>query len=80
MDQHGSRFIQQKLVTCSDEEKASVLGEVVPNAFKLMTDVFGNYVIQKVAPKNLIIFSQFFLFKLTIIHIFHEFLFMLSIW
>ncbi|KAL8509694.1 hypothetical protein ACS0TY_016781 [Phlomoides rotata] len=46
-DQHGSRFIQQKLVTCSVEEKASVFGEVVPNAFKLMTDVFGNYVIQK---------------------------------
>ncbi|XP_013684950.2 pumilio homolog 5-like isoform X3 [Brassica napus] len=47
VDQHGSRFIQQKLDHCSDEEKASVFIEVLPQASKLMTDVFGNYVIQK---------------------------------
>ena len=47
-DQHGSRFIQQKLETVSMEEKASVFGEVLPHALALMTDVFGNYVIQKV--------------------------------
>ncbi|KAI3443438.1 hypothetical protein Pfo_000103 [Paulownia fortunei] len=47
VDQHGSRFIQQKLETCSVEEKASVFKEVVPHASKLMTDVFGNYVVQK---------------------------------
>lgn len=46
-DQHGSRFIQQKLETCSVEEKASVFKEVLPHTSKLMTDVFGNYVIQK---------------------------------
>ncbi|XVE98819.1 hypothetical protein REPUB_Repub03eG0141300 [Reevesia pubescens] len=46
-DQHGSRFIQQKLENCSSEEKASVFKEVLPHASKLMTDVFGNYVIQK---------------------------------
>ncbi|CAM8990110.1 unnamed protein product [Rhodiola kirilowii] len=46
-DQHGSRFIQQKLETCSDDEKAAVFSEVIPHASKLMTDVFGNYVIQK---------------------------------
>ncbi|KAK6941178.1 Pumilio RNA-binding repeat [Dillenia turbinata] len=46
-DQHGSRFIQQKLESCSVEEKASVFKEVLPHASKLMTDVFGNYVIQK---------------------------------
>lgn len=46
-DQHGSRFIQQKLETCSIEEKASVFQEVLPHASTLMTDVFGNYVIQK---------------------------------
>lgn len=49
VDQHGSRFIQQKLEHCSDEEKASVFSEVLPQASKLMTDVFGNYVIQKVS-------------------------------
>ncbi|XP_019193571.1 PREDICTED: pumilio homolog 5 isoform X3 [Ipomoea nil] len=47
VDQHGSRFIQQKLESCSAEEKASVFTEVLPHASKLMTDVFGNYVIQK---------------------------------
>ncbi|KAH7283791.1 hypothetical protein KP509_34G024000 [Ceratopteris richardii] len=46
-DQHGSRFIQQKLETVSLEEKASVFQEVLPHALTLMTDVFGNYVIQK---------------------------------
>ncbi|XP_008781736.2 pumilio homolog 5-like isoform X2 [Phoenix dactylifera] len=46
-DQHGSRFIQQKLETCSIEEKASVFREVLPHASTLMIDVFGNYVIQK---------------------------------
>lgn len=47
-DQHGSRFIQQKLESCDVEEKALVFKEVLPHASKLMTDVFGNYVIQKV--------------------------------
>ncbi|KAK4839214.1 hypothetical protein QYF36_020125 [Acer negundo] len=47
VDQHGSRFIQQKLEHCSIEDKESVFKEVVPHASKLMTDVFGNYVIQK---------------------------------
>ncbi|ONK70605.1 uncharacterized protein A4U43_C05F35490 [Asparagus officinalis] len=46
-DQHGSRFIQQKLETCTIEEKAAVFQEVLPHASTLMTDVFGNYVIQK---------------------------------
>lgn len=46
-DQHGSRFIQQKLESCTVEEKASVFNEVLPHASKLITDVFGNYVIQK---------------------------------
>lgn len=48
VDQHGSRFIQQKLEHCRAEEKVSVFKEVLPHASKLMTDVFGNYVIQKV--------------------------------
>ncbi|XP_010525263.1 PREDICTED: pumilio homolog 6, chloroplastic [Tarenaya hassleriana] len=46
-DQHGSRFIQQKLENCRPEEKAAVFKEVLPHACNLMTDVFGNYVIQK---------------------------------
>ncbi|KAM7471957.1 hypothetical protein LguiA_010140 [Lonicera macranthoides] len=47
VDQHGSRYIQQKLENCSIEHKRSVFKEVLPHASKLMTDVFGNYVIQK---------------------------------
>ncbi|XP_020548035.1 pumilio homolog 5 isoform X4 [Sesamum indicum] len=47
IDQHGSRFIQQKLESCSVEEKESVFKEVLPHSSKLITDVFGNYVIQK---------------------------------
>ncbi|KAJ3285843.1 mRNA binding protein puf3 [Borealophlyctis nickersoniae] len=46
-DQHGSRFIQQKLETANSEEKQMVFDEILPNALQLMTDVFGNYVIQK---------------------------------
>jgi hypothetical protein len=46
-DQHGSRFIQQKLETANSEEKNLVFEEVLPNALQLMTDVFGNYVLQK---------------------------------
>uniref|UniRef100_A0A915KN27 PUM-HD domain-containing protein n=1 Tax=Romanomermis culicivorax TaxID=13658 RepID=A0A915KN27_ROMCU len=46
-DQHGSRFIQQKLERASAAEKQTVFGEVMASAQALMTDVFGNYVIQK---------------------------------
>lgn len=46
-DQHGSRFIQNKLETATPEERAKVFEEIMPNAYQLMTDVFGNYVIQK---------------------------------
>lgn len=46
-DQHGSRFIQQKLETANSDEKDQVFREIEPNAVQLMKDVFGNYVIQK---------------------------------
>ena len=46
MDQHGSRFIQQKLERATNAEKDSVFKEILPNAPQLITDVFGNYVIQ----------------------------------
>ncbi|KAL7274372.1 mRNA binding protein puf3 [Rhizina undulata] len=46
-DQHGSRFIQQKLETANSDEKEIVFAEIIPNSLQLMTDVFGNYVIQK---------------------------------
>ncbi|SGZ54074.1 CIC11C00000000663 [Sungouiella intermedia] len=46
-DQHGSRFIQQRLPSASDEEKEVVFNEIRDISYELMTDVFGNYVIQK---------------------------------
>ncbi|KAA1471147.1 ARM repeat-containing protein [Dentipellis sp. KUC8613] len=47
-DQHGSRFIQQRLENATSEEKQMVFDEIVPNnALQLIQDVFGNYVIQK---------------------------------
>jgi mRNA-binding protein PUF3 len=46
-DQHGSRFIQQKLETANSEVKDKIFKELEPNALQLMQDVFGNYVIQK---------------------------------
>ena len=46
MDQHGSRFIQQKLERATNIEKDLVFKEILPSASQLMTDVFGNYVIQ----------------------------------
>lgn len=46
-DQHGSRFIQQKLERALPNEKQMVFHEILPAAYNLMTDVFGNYVIQK---------------------------------
>nr|AQX83029.1 pumilio [Oscarella lobularis] len=46
-DQHGSRFIQQKLEQASSAEKSMVFQELLPSSYQLMTDVFGNYVVQK---------------------------------
>lgn len=46
-DQHGSRFIQQKLESANSDEKEQLFREIEPNAVQLMKDVFGNYVIQK---------------------------------
>ncbi|KAG8849804.1 hypothetical protein FRB96_000627 [Tulasnella sp. 330] len=47
-DQHGSRFIQERIQTAKPEEKQQVFDEIVPDhALHLMGDVFGNYVIQK---------------------------------
>lgn len=46
-DQFGSRFIQQKLESCTPEEKDQIFCELLSHSVALMTDVFGNYVIQK---------------------------------
>jgi hypothetical protein len=48
MDQYGSRFIQQKLEIASPDVREKIFPEILSNAIALTTDVFGNYVIQKV--------------------------------
>ena len=47
-EQYGSQFIQQKLQTTTTDEKNVVYEEIMPLALVMMTDVFGNYVNQKV--------------------------------
>ena len=46
-DQHGSRFIQEKLTTANSDEKDRIFNELESNAMALAKDIFGNYVIQK---------------------------------
>lgn len=46
-DQYGARFIQRELETANSDEKEQVYRELMTNTVQLMTDVFGNYVIQK---------------------------------
>lgn len=43
----ATRFIQQKLERATPAERQMVFGEILQAAYQLMTDVFGNYVIQK---------------------------------
>ena len=46
-DQHGSRFLQKELEVVDSDVVQLVFEEIEPVAFNLMTDVYGNYVIQK---------------------------------
>ena len=46
-DQHGSRFIQQRLEIANADEIAAALEEILPETTELAADVFGNYVAQK---------------------------------
>lgn len=49
-DQHGSRFIQQRLEGSSAEERQMIFDEIVPSAaLHLIQDVFGNYVRRPIA-------------------------------
>eukprot|EP01063_Lacrimia_lanifica_P008189 TRINITY_DN1529_c0_g2_i2.p1 TRINITY_DN1529_c0_g2~~TRINITY_DN1529_c0_g2_i2.p1 ORF type:complete len:650 (+),score=183.05 TRINITY_DN1529_c0_g2_i2:104-2053(+) len=47
-DQEGSRFIQKQIsLGLSDADRRMLFEEVLPEVLDLMTDVFGNYVVQK---------------------------------
>jgi len=45
-DAHGSRFLQFQMEMSRDELRAELVHEILPSALRLMTDTFGNYVIQ----------------------------------
>uniref|UniRef100_A0A0D9ZXH6 BED-type domain-containing protein n=1 Tax=Oryza glumipatula TaxID=40148 RepID=A0A0D9ZXH6_9ORYZ len=45
----GGCFRQQKLQTATPEEKFMVFEEIMPHAIELVTDIYGSYVLQKVA-------------------------------
>ncbi|RLV91276.1 mRNA-binding protein PUF3 [Spathaspora sp. JA1] len=63
-DQYGSRFIQQKLSSSSEEEKTRIFEEIKDISYDLMTDVFGNYVIQKYFEFGLKDHQEFLLSKM----------------
>ncbi|KAL2277868.1 hypothetical protein FJTKL_15157 [Diaporthe vaccinii] len=46
-DQQGSRFLQEKIPAANSDDKSRVFDEIIVNANQMMTDVFGNYIIQK---------------------------------
>ncbi|CAI5468116.1 unnamed protein product [Closterium sp. Yama58-4] len=46
-DQHGCRFLQRKFDEGSPEEVARIFKEIKPHMVELMTDPFGNYLVQK---------------------------------
>lgn len=46
-DQQGSRFLQEKIPGANSDDKERVFQEIIVNANQMMTDVFGNYIIQK---------------------------------
>lgn len=46
-DQQGSRFLQEKIPGANSDDKERVFNEMIVNASQMMTDVFGNYIIQK---------------------------------
>ena len=47
MDQYGSRYLHTSLDSASDEDTNIVFMKLLPQAAELTTDVFGNFVLQK---------------------------------
>ena len=48
MDSLGSRFLQERLIQASaTEEKNLIFKEILANLYQMVTNPFGNYVVQK---------------------------------
>ena len=54
-DQNGSRQIQQQFEHGTDQEKENIYNSIQENIQVLMKDVFGNYVVQKMFEKGILI-------------------------
>ncbi|KAL8156425.1 pumilio homolog 12 [Apium graveolens] len=46
-DQHGCRFLQRKFTEGNQEDVEKIFLEIIMNIVELMTDPFGNYLVQK---------------------------------
>lgn len=46
-DQHGCRFLQRKFDEGGPEDVAKIFSEIIEHIIELMTDPFGNYLVQK---------------------------------
>lgn len=46
-DQHGCRFLQRKFDEGSSEDVQKIFVEIIDHIIELMTDPFGNYLVQK---------------------------------
>ncbi|KAF9763950.1 Pumilio like protein 2 [Nosema granulosis] len=50
-DQEGSRLIQNKIEVATEEELAWFFDQIEESLFDLSTNLFGNYVVQKIIPQ-----------------------------
>ncbi|XP_049932330.1 uncharacterized protein LOC116248757 isoform X2 [Nymphaea colorata] len=46
-DQHGCRFLQEKFVEGTADDVQKIFSEIIVHIVELMTDPFGNYLVQK---------------------------------
>ncbi|XP_068635751.1 uncharacterized protein [Aristolochia californica] len=46
-DQHGCRFLQRKFIEGTPEDVQKIFVEIIDHIVELMTDPFGNYLVQK---------------------------------
>lgn len=46
-DQHGCRFLQRKFDEGGPEDVQKIFNEIIDHIIELMTDPFGNYLVQK---------------------------------
>lgn len=76
VDQHGSRFVQQRLEVADEEEKEIACQAIVADIIRLSHDVFGNYVVSRMSSDTLVSESCTRNIFLTLHHFFSFVLFL----